>query len=58
MVPKEYIDFQLCRELHCLPKDLDEMDEVTYRLLLGFLRAEGNAAKIKQSHTSFRRKNG
>jgi hypothetical protein len=52
MVPREYIDFQLCREMHCTPSDLDDMDEATYRLWLGFLNAEGRSAKLRGSRNS------
>lgn len=54
-VPREYVDFQLCRELHLRPRDLDEMDEATYRLWMGFMRAESNAREAERRRSEFGR---
>jgi hypothetical protein len=54
-VPRAYVDFQLCRELHLTPRDLEDMDEATYRLWLGFLRTEGNVREDERRRQEFLR---
>lgn len=52
-VPREYVIFQFCREFHCLPQDLDDMDEATLQMFLGFMRAEGRADEAKRRRQEF-----
>jgi hypothetical protein len=53
LVPIEYLDYLLCKEIGCLPHDLDRMEETTYQLYLGFLRLEANSGKLKSQQSDF-----
>lgn len=52
MVPAEYVDFLLIRELyHCTPSELDQQDEYITSLHVDFMNieAEGNKLKNKRA---------
>jgi len=38
--PPEWTEYRLCRLLHCLPEDLDRMDEDTLRRFVAFANLE------------------
>lgn len=44
--PPEWTEYRLCRLLHCLPEDLDRMEERTLRLFIEFAGLEGERARI------------
>jgi hypothetical protein len=46
-VPAEYAEFLLCCRLGCMPQQLRDMPEEDYRMLTGFLRVEGEAARLE-----------
>lgn len=53
MFPWDYIDFQLCRELHYTPQELDDMPEATYQLWVGFMQAEAHNDRMEKERQAF-----
>ena len=52
LVPPEYNIWQLCKTLHVLPDELDRLPTATIEMYMGFMNAEGKAAKIAEKRAS------
>ena len=52
-MPEEYDQFQMCQMFGCLPHQLEELDEATYRLYLGFVQVERAAGRLKSVRSQF-----
>jgi len=46
-LPPEWAEYRLCRMLHKLPHELDEMEEDQFRLFLEFANIEIEAGRIR-----------
>lgn len=51
--PQEYVDFQLCLALHCLPDQLDGMEEWRLTLYREFMRLEIASGRTHEYHRQF-----
>jgi hypothetical protein len=46
--PVEYLLFQFCREFHCLPQDVHEMEDPWYDLFCSFMREQQDSDMLEE----------